>query len=267
MTMKKNTILQVISATVLLFAFSSCKKYTKGHQTIDLGNRAFLKVIHAAPGFTQVFNSVDNFNVLVGAINSQRMAASMTYNSAFPANTINTNTYAAVPAGAQDIRLVRRGTVNIDSTTIAVIPKNLVAGGYYTLIITDSLTSNPAYSKIWSQDAVIWPLDGNYSIRFIHAVMNDTAGKFVDIYSARNAGNIFSNVSMGSVSNFVTLPRTTTLSDTIIVRRAGTTQELARVNGVAISNRRVYTIIYRGNTTITATTNVRARGVFVYNNL
>jgi hypothetical protein len=267
MTMRKNIIITLFAAAMLLM-FPACKKYTQGHQTIELENKAYLKVIHAAPGFTQVFNAPDNFNVLVGGTaSSQRIVASFTYNSAFPANTLNTNTYAAVPAGAQDIRLVTRGTVNIDSTPIAVFPKNLTAGSYYTLIITDSITTPPAASKIFTQDAVFRPTDGNYTVRFIHAVMNDTAGRTVDIYSARQAGNLYTNVAPGTVRDFLVLPRTSNLSDTLIVRRSGTMQELARLNGVSFSNRRVYTIIYRGNTTITASTNVRARGIIVHNNL
>ena len=259
----KKYLIFLFSFIATVFIFSSCVKYTKQLQNVELENKAYLKIIHAAPGFTQVFNAPDNFNVLVGALGGQRIAASMTYNSAFPVNTFNIDTYAAVPSGAQDIRLVAKGTVNIDSVTIAVIPKNLEAGAYYTLVITDSITSPPSATKIFSRDAVFWPLDGIYSLRFIHAVMNDTAGKTVDVYSARQGGNIFTNVSPGTVLNFSDRTYSTT-SDTLIVRRSGTTQELARMNTISFSNRRVYTAIYRGNTTLT--TGTKARGVFVYNN-
>jgi hypothetical protein len=243
-----------------------CTKYTKGLQDVGVEGKAYLKVIHAAPGFTQVFNAPDNFNILVGGIGGQRIAASMTYNSAFPVNTINTDTYAAVPAGAQDIRLVMKGTVNIDSVTIAAFPKDLIAGNYYTLVITDSITTTPSASKIFSQDAVFWPNTGVYSVRFIHAVMNDTAGKTVDIYSARKGGNLFTNVAPGTVLNFAD-QTFSNINDTIIVRRSGVTAwELARVNGVSFRDRRVYTVLYKGNTTITATSNARVRSVVVYNN-
>jgi hypothetical protein len=262
--MKKNIIL-IFTTALSIFIFCGCVKYTRNYQTAEIDNKAFLKVIHVAPGFTQVFNSPDNFNVLVGGIGGQRIAASMTYNSAFPVNTTNVDTYAAVPSGAQDIRLVMKGVVNIDSATIAAFPKNLVAGNYYTLVITDSITSPPAASKIFSEDAVFWPVSGIYSLRFIHAVMNDTAGKTVDVYSARKAGNVFTGVAPGTVLNFADQTYSN-VPDTIIIRRAGTTQELARANGVSFSNRRVYTILYKGNTTITASTNVRARSVVVYNN-
>lgn len=264
--MKKNIITPLVCLAIL-FLFGGCVKYTKGLQNVELESKAFLKVIHVAPGFTQVFNAPDNFNVLVGALGGTRIAASMTYNSAFPVNTINTDTYAAVPAGAQDIRLVARGTVNIDSVTIAAFPKNLEAGKFYTLVITDSITTAPAATKIFSNDAVFWPNSGVYSLRFIHAVMNDTVGKTVDVYSARKGGNVFTNVAPGTVLNFAD-QTWSNLADTIIIRRSGVTpvQELARINGVSFTNRRVYTILYKGNTTITASTNVRARSVVIFNN-
>ena len=263
--MKKNITIPVLSALTLLM-FISCKKYTRQLQNVELESKAYLKVIHAAPGFTQVFNAPDNFNVLVGGVGGQRIAASMTYNSAFPSNTINTNTYAAVPSGAQDIRLVAKGVINIDSVTIAAFPKNLEAGAYYTLVVTDSITTTPNAQKIWSEDAVSWPNSGVYSLRFIHSVMNDTAGKTVDVYSARKGGNVFSNVSPGTVLNFAEQPYSN-FADTLIIRRSGvTTWDLARINGVSFRDRRVYTVLYKGNTTITATSNARVRSVVVYNN-
>jgi hypothetical protein len=263
--MKKNIIILLIPV-VSLFIFGGCVKYTRNLQTAEIESKAFLKVIHAAPGFTQVFNSPDNFNVLVGGIGSQRIAAAMTYNSAFPVNTTNVDTYAAVPSGAQDIRLVMKGTVNIDSATIAAFPKNLEAGKYYTLVITDSLTTPPAASKIFSEDNFSWPNTGVYSLRFIHAVMNDTTGKSVDVYSARKGGNVFTNVAPGTVLNFADQTHSN-VPDTLIIRRSGVTAwDLARINGITFSNRRVYTVLYKGNTTITASTNARARSVVVYNN-
>ena len=266
-------------ALVLIIA-SSCKKDTKHLQGVQPTNSAFLKVIHAAPGFRRVFNAPDSLNIIVGAVNGQRLFAAtpnsattaltapappFTYNSAFPTNTTNVNTYAAVPSGGQDIRLLLRGVVNFDSITIATIPKNLNPGWYYTLIITDSITTTSDYSKIWIQDNLIKPDSGKYSIRCVNAVMNDTAGKKIDVYSFRSGANIFSNMSPGDVSGFNTLAIPSVFTDTFSVRRAGTTFELARLNTVSITNNsRIYTLLYRGDGTLTSGT--KARGIIVYNN-
>lgn len=272
--MKKYLSILFISVLAVFF-YTSCKKDRTHLQGIATTNSAYLKVVHAAPGFRAVFNMPDSFNIMVG---DQRLFAAnptsnttpatapatpFTYNSAFPSNT--TNTYAAVPAGSQGIRLVVRGSVNFDSITIATIPKNLVPGNYYTLIITDSITTVPDLSKIWIADAFTLPSQGNYMLRFVHAVMNDTAGKKVDVYSFRNGANIFSNVSPGDVSGFATFPIPASVTDSFSVRRAGTTFELARLNTVSITNNsRIYTLLYRGNGTLTSGT--KARGLVVYTN-
>jgi len=275
--MKKYIIIPFV--TVLAIAIlASCKKYTKLLNNVPVDRAAYLKVVHVAPGFTKVFNAPDNFNVVVGGVNGTRIAAAMTYNSVFPSNTLNTNTYAAVPSGSQDIRLVLKGVVNIDSNTVATIPKNLVPGNYYTLIITDSITTTADYSKIWVADNFTAPALGNYSVRFIHAAMNDTAGKKIDVYSTKQVANLFTNVAPGDVSGFFSFPITTAGStgDTIIIRRAGTMNELDRYprnatgQPSAISytnNQRVYTILYKGDATFVSTTALpKGRSIYVWNN-
>lgn len=259
--MKKYLSLLFISVLAVSL-YVSCKKDKTQVQGTAPGNAAYLKIIHAAPGFAQVFNSTDNFNIL---INGKRIAAGITYNGAFPVNTTNVDTYAAVPAGAQDIRIVAKGSATVDSITLATIPKSLATGNYYTLVITDSITTTPDYSKIWIVDNLpANPIGNNYAIRFIHAVMNDTAGKKVDVYSFRNAANIFSNVSPGDVTAFNSLAYPAS-ADTLSIRRAGTTFELAKVTSVGLTNnQRVYTLVYRGDGRLTSGT--KARGGYVYNN-
>ena len=271
--MKRNITIPVIIIFVLMNFYSCTKDTFHRILTNPTTYTSYIKVVHAAPAFTQVFNMPDNFNVVVGGVNGLRVAAAFTYNSAFPANTLNTDTYAAVPSGSQDIRLVLKGVVNIDSSvTAAIIPKNLDPGNFYTLIITDSISSSN-YSAIWTQDVFPTPAAGTYSIRFIHAVMNDTAGKKVDVYSTKQAATIFTNVSPGAVTGFSSLPYVT--GDTIIVRRAGTAFELdrfprstaqvpAQVPVAYTNNQRVYTILYKGNAVSTAGT--KGRSIIVFNN-
>ncbi len=261
--MKKYISLAVI--LVFVFAlFYSCKKDTSHIGVNSNLYQSYLKVIHAAPGFAQVFNAPDNFNVIVGGINGQRLASAFTYGSAFPANTFNLDTYAAVPSGSQDIRLVLKGVVNIDSITVATIPQNLAPGNYYTLVITDSITTTSNYSKIFTQDIFAVPTSGTYFLRFIDAVMNDTTGKTVDVYSFRAGTTIFKNISPGTVTSFNSTVFNS-IPDSFSIRRSGTTFELARLNTVSFTNnQRVYTLIYRGNGTLTSGT--KARGAFVYNN-
>ena len=71
-------------------------------------------------------------------------------------------------------------------------------------------------------------------MRFVHAIWNDTAAKNVDIFSVRNNATIFSGRSAGSASTFTPLNYFTT-SDTLIVRRAGTTFALATLNSATFT--------------------------------
>lgn len=262
-TMKKYISSAIVS--VFVFAvFNSCKQDTSHVIANSNLYQAYLKVIHASPGFTKVFNAPDNFNVIVGGITGQRLVSAFTYGSAFPASTFNLDTYAAVPSGSQDIRLVLKGAVNIDSITVATIPQNLAPGNYYTLVITDSITTTPTYSKIFTQDIFAVPTAGTYFLRFIDAVMNDTVGKKVDVYSFRAKANIFSSISPGGVTSFNSIAWNS-VSDSFSIRRSGTTFELARLNTVSFTNnQRVYTLLYRGDGTLT--TGTKARGALVYDN-
>jgi hypothetical protein len=267
--MKKN----ILVILLFLIGFLSCEKDKSVVATYQpTGSNAFLRVMHVSPNFRKVQNYADSFNVYVGA--DKVNGSLFTYNSAFPAAAINVNTYAAVPAGSQQIRLSLPGKSVADSFTIMTLTKTLEAGKYYTFFITDSLSAQQNPTKIWVEDANFLSDDTTqYRIRFVHTILNDTAGKNVDVYSYRKAGNIFSNISPGTVTDFISLPAPTTL-DTISIRRTGSGYELARVSAVSIVKGRSYTILYKGSPnvvgSITGTgvtgSNVRARSVVVINN-
>ena len=97
----------------------------------------------------------------------------------------------------------------------------------------------------------------------IHAVLNDTLGKNVDVYSTRLNANIFSNIAPGTTTAFVSEPYNF-VSDTIIVKRAGINFELARISTVAtpIQRQRAYTLIYKGNAANTTAPKGRSLSYF-----
>lgn len=258
--MKRYISLLVAGGLLTASVISCTKEYKLRAITQSLDGMAYLKVIDIAPGFRQVFNSPDTFNIFIGAnkINSPFL----TYNGSFPALAANTNTYSAVPSGDQELRLTLRGIVNTDSLSIVDIHKTMQAGNYYTFLITDSVTTTSDYSKIWVKDVFSKPDTAKFSLRFIHAVMNDTTGKKVDVYSMRQASNVFTNVGVNSIADFTTLPYNQ-VADTLIVRRSGTTQELARLNNISFSNQRVYTAVYKGSTIASGT---KGKSLIVYSN-
>ena len=258
--MKKNILILFI-LTLVISGFYACKKEIKLNSTaMSPSGKAFIKVIDYAPSFRLVTSNRDSFNVFVNNIKIN--GAFLSYNSAYP-NSIN-DTYAAVPPGAQTIRLAVNGVNTPDSITIATFNKTVNAGEYYTLILTDSLLNNTESSQIWVKDNATLTDTGHFSLRFVHAVLNDTAGKSVDIFSQRNLANIFSNVTPSTATSFNQLPYTT-LSDTLIVRRAGTLNELARLSGAAFTRQRAYTLVYKGNGNLPSS-NVKGRNLTFYVN-
>ena len=230
-----------LSSVVLLW---SCKKdLAHVNSVYDTSGLAFIKVVDASPNFRAMLLGADSFNVYVNGLKVN--GAQLTYNSVFP--TI-TNLYAGVPAGPQSIRITVNGKQTPDSTTLLTLTKTLVAGSYYTFIITDEVMGTNEARQMWLKDNFALTDTNNFTLRFVDAVLNDPAP--VDVYSFRKAANLFTNVTPGTASAFVTSPYTT-LSDTLYVRTAGTTTEIARINLIygsttAPNRGRAYTVLYKG---------------------
>ncbi|MFN2437691.1 MAG: DUF4397 domain-containing protein [Chitinophagaceae bacterium] len=226
---------------------------------------SYVRIINVAPSFRTIFNERDSVNV---SFNGAKFNAGyITYNSVFPSAD-----YSAVPSGNQLVRL-NYGVLNPDSTTIYSFSKTLEGAQRYSLIITDSIKSNNDAVQMWLKDNFTQPAQGMFGIRLVHAVTNDTVGKAIDLYSVRQQKNLFTNIQKSTSTDFVYSPIPVS-GDTLIVHRSGTNIELARIPRttdvnlpITLGNQRVYTVIYKGNTTITATTNTRARSLLLYTNL
>ena len=104
---------------------------------------------------------------------------------------------------------------------------------------------------------------GHFTLRFVNAVLNDTLGKNVDIYSVRYKTNIFTNISPSTATPFM-LQNYTTLADTLIVRRPGFLYPLDSLKGASFSRQRAYTIIFKGQPG--TTTGTKARTLIQYTN-
>jgi hypothetical protein len=172
--------------------------------------------------------------------------------------------YVSVPAGTQPIKLSVAGVVNPDSIPIQTFTKTLVANQMYTLMITDSINSSRDSSQIFVQDSYLQPTTGYFNLRFIHAVWNDTAGKTIDIWSARNNRNIFTSVKPGAVTPFSTYPYNAILNDTFFVRRSGTLIGLDTLSAVSFGNQRTYTLYYKGDANINVNSKVKRRHLATY---
>jgi hypothetical protein len=257
----------LITALFAGVVLGSCKKDPGTKAPLIAGqDDAYVRVVHVAPSFRTLFNNRDTFNVYAGTVRIN--SPFLTYNAFFPVSTVNN--YVALPSGNQLFRFSLPGVVMQDSVNLYSFTKSLSAGQHYSLIITDSIMSSNENSQIWLKDNYTVPVPGQFGIRFVDAVLNDTAGKTVDLYSQKLKANMFTNVKIGSATGFQYY-NTTLSSDTLIVRRSGVTAwELTRLpigsaTPVSYSSGRVYTYIYRGDTKLT--TGTKARGLVSYINL
>jgi hypothetical protein len=240
--MKKYIFPLIITTCAAGLIWSCSKKIDLVAPTASINGLAYIKVAQLSPNFRAVVGGRDSFNVYM---NEKKVnGAFLTYGSFFPTTT---NLYAAVTPGQQVIRMTVNGTNTPDSVNLVGFTKNLVAGNYYSFLLTDSLISLDPTMQMFIQDNFIRTDTLHYTIRLVHAITNDSAGKNIDVYSTRLGTNIFSNISPGTATSFIVNPYTIT-ADTFIVRRTGNPFELCRLSTVAlpIARERAYTLVYKG---------------------
>ncbi len=269
MMMKKITLyISLFLAAAITFV--ACRKdATDWNAAYDASTdaTAYFRVVHASPFFRQQFNAPDSFNVYVNNIKVN--SPFLTYGSIFPGTSTGFG-YIAVPPGLQQVRISVNGfaSASPDSTQLINFTKVFTNGQYYTLFISDSLKFYPDAAFV--PDVYTKPLNGNVNIRFMHGVLNDTAGKTVDIYSyARNA-TVFSNIKPGQVTAFNSLGFNVGVADTFYVTRnapAGTLLAnrivLAKL-AFAPTNQRTYSLYFRGDANLTTGTKARTLSSYLH---
>jgi len=259
--MKKNISLILILAASISGLLWSCSKTTPLVNiavTSSPTGSAFIKIVHFSPAFRLATSNSDSLNIFLNG--SKLNGSFLTFGSLFPSTT---NLYAAIPAGAATIKLSTAGVLTPDSIAVVSLSKIVEAGKYYSLIITDSILSASSSKQIFTQDNFVLSDTNTFTLRFVHAILNDSTGKNVDIYSTRRAGNMFSNISPGTVTDFNAQPYNF-ITDTIIVRRTGSNFELARFTTASnpLARQRAYTLIYKGTPNVTTAPKGRALATF-----
>ncbi len=260
--MKKNLSIILLLAGSLAMAFAGCNKdITWKAAPESTEGMAYVRFFHASPNFRPIMGNRDSFNVYYAGTKINGLF--LTYNSSFPTNAGTLDpSYLAVPAGFQLLKYTVNGVTTPDSIQLHSFDKTLQAGKYYSVIITDSVKSTDPAKQMFLEDVFNKPVPGEYSIRFVNTVWSETTN--VDLFSTKQNMNLFTNVAKGGVTGFINRPLNPSGStDTLIVRRTGTTTEIARLNTIVLSSTRVYTAVYRGSATGTGT---KVRGLSVYRN-
>jgi Domain of unknown function (DUF4397) len=267
--MKKSTIVFALILLAVLTGAFSCKRNMplKDPANTPSGGSAFISLIDVSPNLDSILKGhADTFNVLFNGTKvtgyTSGTSPVMTFGGIYPLSGTAVG-YAAIPAGAQTIEFAN-GVNTLDSTVLATFHETLTPNSYYSFIVTDSVLSNRDSSRIFIRDTLMPVTPGFYNMRFVNAALNDTAG--VDIWSARNNANIFSNVKPGTILGFSPFASNWALSDTLFCRRAGTQIGLDTLSTQTFYNLRTYTLIYKGNALNNVKTNTKRRHLIVYTN-
>jgi len=265
--MKKNMFVIIVTC-VMVTGYYSCKRdYTMKSPVHATDGKAYLKIVNASPNFRNVFNKPDSFNVLVNGNKITAYTPSstvlMTYGSVFP-TTSSAYGYVAIDPGVSTIKL-SLGTTNPDSIQIVTLTKTFLPDKYYTFMITDAVSPNRDSAKMFIADVYNPVPAGYYNLRFIHAVLNDTIGQAIDIWSTRANRYVWTNIKADSITSFAQWAYNPILNDTFIVRRSGTPAiVLDTLSNVNFSNQRTYTLYYRGDGTISVNSNLKKRRLATY---
>ncbi len=262
--MKKSLQHIIFGALVFVVGLAACNKDTTYiADPVSSRSDAFIKFLHVSPSLATITGQADNVTLLYLDAKSNTYSkitgTPLVYEKYFPTTT---NAYATIPTGLQTIKFSLAAVNQKDSMELFLKKVQIDAGKYYSFIITDSIKSETNSKAMFLQDDLLTLGSTQIGMRFVHAIWNDTAAKNVDIFSVRNNANIFSGRIAGTASTFTPLNYFTT-SDTLIVRRAGTTFALATLNSANFTPGRNYTLVYKGNGAVTTTT-AKPRSLFIY---
>lgn len=276
--MKKTSNAITVLLGILVISISSCIKddvnlidENNKWVYLDSSNSANIKVIQVFAGNTpllptapsiytgpQVFiyaNGAKLNGTALGYINGTTYTGASTTPSALGSPWPITNVYANIPAGAtrfdiinarMNLSVVPNIPGFIAGDTLATFNATLDKGKYYSLYIGDTV---PTIRVTVKEDNFPLPDYQTYKIRVANFLMNplDT----ITLFSTRQNAEIISDITHKDVSNWVQLPLPV-ISDTLIFRKKGTTASYIQINGFSPVGLRMYTVLARGKTTVTA---------------
>lgn len=260
--LKNKTIKSYTLALLFVALFVSCERSTDMtiKENMDLTGKATVKIHNSVVNSARNIAFVDNVPV-TGA------TGIMYYVPATgPVSFPNTVYGFAVDAGSRTVLIM--DSLSTSTQVPITVTNNFESGKNYTIFTYDSITR--AKSKLVETSIVIPADDTTARLRFANMITFPTATPNIDIYSARLKANIFSNVSVGSVTDYT--PVRSLVADTFYVRIAGTTTNLT-LNGTAgttqivglittLTSKRSYTMIFRGLYGSTATPTGREIRIF-----
>jgi hypothetical protein len=245
---------------------SSCVKHLGKEVAFEetgMNNRSFVQVYNGTLSSNRNYVYVDAKPV---------NGATLAYAGTFPATPAN----FSIISGYREFMI--RDTLTATTQNTMTFAENFQPTSYYTIFMYD--TVNAAKVKTVLNNIIV-PTDTTARLRFANFIYNPGSLTAFDIYSKRRGANIFTNVQVSDVTEFI--PYATALPDTFLIRPTGTTADLQNfvpatapatggtfVNVQAIltpSLHRSYTLVFRGGfrSAVSTITTLRTLSVFANN--
>lgn len=256
-----NKIKTGITVVAMATAAASCTKTfdEKVTQQRDFSGSSLLQLYNGTVGATRNYVYV-NSKPLNGA--------AIAFGGVFP----GTGYGFAVPIGQQSFLI--RDTLTATTQAQMSFAQNLQSARNYTIFMYD--TTIAAKQKTVETSIVI-PDDTTARIRFANFIYNPGVTPAVDIYSQKRQQTIFTNVAVTDVTAYI--PYASGVTDTFYVRPTGTGTNLQNLvptpapgtwkDIIAIltpTQKRSYTLVFRGGFRATTSTNATVRTLSVFPN-
>ena len=215
----------ILSALLLI---QGCKKdlNIKVPENPDLTNQATVQVYNSMLGSNRTYVFMDGAPVT---------GAALGYGTSFPASAYSFR----VPAGLR--AFVIKDTQANSLQQQLVFSENFQANKSYTVFVYDTTT---VPKQVTVPTNIQIPNDTTARVRFANFEYNPVATLPVDVWSVKRKENVWSGIIRTQVTDFI--PFASAKSDTLLVRVAGTTTLLAQLNAFNPTQKRSYTVVYRG---------------------
>lgn len=190
----------------------------------------------------------------------------MTSGSVFP----STGYAFSVTGGVRSFMI--RDTLTTSTQVPLVFAENMQVGKLYTIFAYDTITTP---KQVTVPANIVIPSDSTARIRFANFVYNPTGLTGFDIFSVKRNANVFTNVQVTQVTDFI--PYASGVTDTFYIRPTGSPNNLQNyrptptpatyVDILAIltpTAKRSYTLVFRGGyrSIITTAASVRTLSTF-----
>ena len=218
----------VLISTITLSCTKTFDDKTPG--TLGFSTGSSIQLFVAAVGASRNYIYVDGM---------PQNGAALVTGSLFPGGIGN---YGFSVPGGQRTFLLRDTS---STTTQAQLSFANVVGinKNYTIFAYDTITS---IKQKTVETQIVVPTDTSARIRFANFIYHPSTMPPVDIFSLNGNANIFSNISITDVTNFINYPSGLSV-DTLYVCEAGTSNVLAKVSTSGLTPKRSYTVVYRGS--------------------